>query len=164
MDISLIRTSQAKHLFYLHLPYSWLEEWYLWNLAYFDDFRLTSLGGRLFWYHTWCVVEQVSALVNVVGSLWWLGVWCGAKNEKWMLLRIFDLGDGPSSRSWYLHPKKISSTQIWFNSLVLWVILPDKDSHVPKRTKSNRNSSPQRDYNTLRIIHARKRWYKSLYT
>ena len=35
---------------------------------------------------------------------------------------------------------------------ILWVILPDKDSHVPKMTKSNRNRSPQWDYNALKAL------------
>ena len=38
----------------------------------------------------------------------------------------------------------------------LWVILLDKDSHVPKTTKSNRNNSPHRDFTTLRRIHENK--------
>ena len=47
---------------------------------------------------------------------------------------------------------------------ILWVILPPKDSHVPQRTKSNRTRSPQRDYSTLRSIHAKQRQYRLLYS
>ena len=47
---------------------------------------------------------------------------------------------------------------------IFWVILPSKDSHVPQITKSNRARSPQRDYNTLRSIHAKQRQYRLLYS
>ena len=47
---------------------------------------------------------------------------------------------------------------------IMWVIMPDNDSRVPTRTKSNRNRSLQRYYSTLRSIHAKQSQYKLLYT
>ena len=85
MGINLIRISQAKPLFYLYLLYLWPEERFLLNL---DNFRLTSVVGRLFWYCTLCVIEGVSALVNTACLLRWSMMVLCAKKEKWMLLRF----------------------------------------------------------------------------
>ncbi len=49
-------------------------------------------------------------------------MWC--EKRKMDAAQIFDLGDGPSGRSGYLYPKKFSSAQIWFNSL-MWLLMSE---------------------------------------